>query len=58
MKKFWETDISDCPVKNDLITMLKNAEIRVEKSLVDVNDAEPETFGKNGFENPEALIRI
>lgn len=38
--------------------MLKNAEIRVEKGLVDVNDAEPETFGKNGFENPEALIRI
>ena len=58
MKKLLETDISDCPVKNDLITMLKNAEIKVEKGLVDVNDAEPETFGKNGIENPEALIRI
>lgn len=57
MKKLWETDISDCPVKNDLHTMLKNAEIRVEKGLVDVNDAEPETFGENGFENPEALLR-
>ena len=56
LKKLWETDISDCPVKNDLISMLKNAEFRVEEGLVDVDDAEPETFGRNGFKNPEALL--
>ena len=56
LKKLWETDISDCPVKNDLSTMLKNAEFRVEQGLVDVDDAEPETFGRNGFKNPEALL--
>ena len=57
LKKLWETDISDCPVKNDLSAMLKNAEFRVEEGLVDIDDAEPETFSKNGFKNPEALLR-
>ncbi len=56
MKKLWETDISDCPIKNDLNTMLKRAEFRVEHGLVDVNDAEPETFGKNAFKDPEELL--
>ncbi len=28
----------------------------MENNLVDVDDAEPETFGANGFENPEALL--
>ena len=53
----WKVDISDCPVKNDLSTVLKEAEYRVEHGLVDVDDAEPETFGKDGFKGPEELLR-
>ena len=52
----WETDILDCPVKNDLSTVLKEAEYRVEHGLVDVDDAEPETFGKGGFKDPQQLF--
>ncbi len=52
----WKVDISDCPVKNDLSTVLKEAEFRVEHGLVDVDDAEPETFGKGGFKDPQQLF--
>lgn len=57
IKLLWNVDVSDCPVKNDLSTVLSTAEYRVEHGLVDVNDAEPETFGKNGFKGPEELFR-
>ena len=56
MKSLWNVDISDCPVKNDLDTVLSDAQYRVEHGLVDVDDAEPETFGKNGFRDPEELL--
>ncbi len=55
-KSLWNVNISDCPVKNDLSTVLKEAEYRVEHGLVDVNDAEPETFGKGGFNDPQQLL--
>ena len=57
MKSLWNVDISDCPVKNNLSTALSAAEYRVEHGLVDVDDAEPETFGKNGFKGPEELLK-
>ena len=56
IKSLWKVDISDCPVKNDLSTVLKTAEFRVEHGLVDVDDAEPETFGKGGFKDPQQLL--
>ena len=56
IKSLWKVDISACPVKNDLSTVLKEAEYRVEHGLVDVDDAEPETFGKSGFKDPEELL--
>lgn len=52
----WNVDISECPINNCLSTTLKKAEYRVEHGLVDVNDAEPETFGKDGFKDPEELL--
>ena len=57
LKILWDTDISNCPVKNDLSTVLCEAEQRVEHGLVDVDDAEPETFGEGGFKSPEELLR-
>ena len=56
MKILWSVDISDCPVKNDLGKMLKRAEYRVEQGLIDIDDAEPETFGNKGFKSPEELL--
>ena len=56
IKTLWNVDISDCPIKNDLSTVLKAAEYRVEHGLVDVDDAEPETFCKGGFKDPQQLL--
>lgn len=56
IKTLWNVDISDCPIENDLSTALKTAEYRVEHGLVDVEDAEPETFGKGGFKDPQELL--
>lgn len=55
VKMLWNADISDCPRKRGS-KELSEARIRVEKGLVDIKNAEPDTFGKNGFESPEALL--
>ena len=49
-------DISDCPSCRSLDICLKEAEERVEKNLVDVEDTDPSTFGKGGFSSPEKLL--
>ncbi len=56
MKMLWNSDISACPIKNDLNTRLAEAGYRVEHGLVDIDDAEPETFGEGGFKNPQDLL--
>ena len=56
LKILWEVDVTDCPVVRDVDVVLKEARERVEKDLVDVEDAEPTTFGDGGFENPEQLL--
>ncbi len=56
MNLLWDVDISDCPVKNNLSVVLKQAEYRVSRGIVDVYDAEPATFGKGGFKDPEDLL--
>lgn len=54
--QLWSTDISRCPVKNDLSTVLPMAAYRVEHGLVGEEDAEPGTFGKDGFKDPQELL--
>lgn len=56
LKRLWEVDITDCPVRWDLDVKLAIAKENVEQGLVDVEDAEPETFGKNGFAGPKELL--
>lgn len=56
LKMLWSTDISDFPRVSDIDSELREARQRVEADLVDVSDAEPDTFGENGFESPEALL--
>ena len=55
-KMLWSVDITGCPRERTIENELEEAKYRVENNLVDVDDAEPETFGANGFENPEALL--
>ena len=56
LKMLWEVDVRDCPRIRDLDAVLEEARVRVESHLVDMEDAEPETFGEGGFENPEQLL--
>ena len=56
LKLLWSVDISDCPRHITLDDELKEARYRVENNLIDLSDAEPETYGPNGFENPTALL--
>jgi len=56
LKMLWEVDVRDCPCVRSLDVVLEEARVRVENQLVDVDDVEPETFGEDGFENPEHLL--
>ena len=57
LKLLWSVDISDCPRKITLDDELVEARYRVENNLIDMSDAEPETYGPDGFENPMALLK-
>ena len=56
LKMLWSVDVSDCQRRHDLDIQLNEARIRVENDLIDVDDAEPTTFGEGGFDNPRHLL--
>jgi Aminoglycoside phosphotransferase len=56
IRMFWNVDVSDCPRTWDLDANLKEARYRVENGLVDVDKAEPSTFGEGGFKDPMDLL--
>ena len=56
LEMLWSIDITDCPRFRDLDTELKEARYRVENGLVDIERAQPETFGENGFASPLELL--
>ena len=55
-KKMWSIDINDCPRERSIDTELKEARSRVENGLVNIELCEPETFGENGFKDPQQLL--
>ena len=57
LKMLWSIDLQGCPRNRTIETELEEAKFRVGNNLVDVSDSEPETFGKDGFANPTALLR-
>lgn len=57
LKMLWSVDISDCPRNRGLDEELAEARYRVENDLVDIDDAEPDTFGENGFADPAHLLK-
>ena len=56
LKMLWEVDIKECPCIRDLDVVLKEARMRVDSNLVDLDNVEPTTFGEGGFENPKRLL--
>lgn len=56
LKLLWEVDIRECPCVRDLDTVLQEAHYQVENGLVDLENADEATFGKEGFESPRHLL--
>ncbi len=56
MKMLWSVDVYDCPRERKLEDELKEARYRIENNLVNMDNAEPSTFGEGGFKNPEELL--
>lgn len=57
IKLLWNVNVDDCPLKvSRLDERLKQARWNVENGMVDMENVEPDTFGPNGFSNPEELL--
>lgn len=57
LKALWAVDVRDCPADWRLDHKLAAAEYNVKNGLVDLDNVEPDTFGPNGFRDPEHLLR-
>lgn len=57
LKKLWSVDISEDIPNQGLSCKLAEAEYNVEHGLVDIDNTQPDTFGENGFKNPEELLQ-
>lgn len=57
MKLLWNTDTTGCPRLRTLDKLLEEAACRVAHGMVDLDNVEPETFGKDGFRNPAHLLQ-
>lgn len=57
LKRLWQVDVSACPSDCRLKNKLAQARYHVEHGLVDMDNVEPDTFGPDGFKNPEALLQ-
>ncbi|MBR4223453.1 MAG: aminoglycoside 3'-phosphotransferase [Oscillospiraceae bacterium] len=56
VRMLWSVDISDCPRCRDVDAELKEARYRIDHGMVDIENAEPTTFGEGGFKDPEELF--
>ena len=56
LKTLWQIGPKDCPVQNTLEVKLKQAAENIKNGWVDVEDAEPDTYGEGGFRDPEDLL--
>lgn len=57
LRMLWKVDIKDCPYENTLDNKLRLAEERVKAGLCDTENCEKDTYGENGFKNPEDLLQ-
>ena len=56
LQQIWSVDWHDCPYDCRLDWKLQIAEQNVVNGTVDTDMCEPDTFGANGFRDPEALL--
>lgn len=57
LELLWSVPIISCPLQTSLLdNRLLQAKYNVEHNLVDVEDSEVGTFGRNGFANPGELL--
>ena len=57
LQTLWQVNISDCPLDWSLDKKLKAAQYTVENNLADTENVQPDTYGENGFKDPEDLLR-
>ena len=55
LRMLWSIDISDCPFSYSIDKRLQTAKYNVENDLVDIDAADPDTFGAKGFKDPKEL---
>lgn len=56
LHNLWNVSIENCPSDCSLNIKLALAKYNVEHDLVDVDNVEPDTFGENGFKDPQELL--
>lgn len=56
LEMLWQVQTQDCPFDSGLDRKLEMARYQVEHDLVDVDDAEPATFGEGRFRDPRELL--
>lgn len=56
LKMLWNVDITDCPYNNCVDNKLRFAEMRVANNLCTMEDAQPDTYGEDGFTSPLELL--
>lgn len=56
LQLLWSIDCTDCPVLQSLDKKLLQAEYNVSNDLVDIQNCAPDTFSKDSFKDPGALL--
>lgn len=56
LKMLWSVDISNCPRNCDIDVKLKEANLRVQNNLVDIERVDPKTFKEGRFSSPTSLL--
>ncbi|WP_167957352.1 APH(3') family aminoglycoside O-phosphotransferase [Anaerosporobacter faecicola] len=57
LRGLWQVDIANCPTSFALDRKLQMAQYNVEQNFVDLEDAEPDTYGEHGFRDPSHLLQ-
>lgn len=57
LQRLWNIELTDCPSDQRLSNKLLQAEKNIRNGYVDLEHVEPDTFGKNGFRNPDELLQ-
>ena len=56
IRLLWQTDTSGCPRNRTLPCLLEEARYNIDNGRVDMDNVDPETFGENGFRDPDDLL--